>query len=59
MRRHLYPVTKDEIVNVLKLKYRKHRPAIRNFVLDVAYEAVTLATGLFLAVQVLDKFLYR
>jgi hypothetical protein len=58
MRRHLYPVTKDEIVNVLKLKYRKHRPAIRNFVLDVAYEAVTLTAGLFLAFQLLDKIIY-
>lgn len=58
MKRHLYPVTKDEILSVIKLKCRAYRPAIKNFVLDVAYEALTLATGLFLAVKILDKLLY-
>lgn len=58
MKRHLYPLTKDEIVKVLKLKCKAHLPAIKNLVLDVAYEAVTLTTGLFLAFQLLDKIIY-
>jgi hypothetical protein len=57
MRKHLYPVTKDEILHVAKLKVKAVIPSVKEFVIDILYETLTLATGLFLAIQILDKIL--
>lgn len=59
MRKHLYPVTKDEILHVAKLKLKSILPSVKEVVIDILYEAFTLAAGLFLAVQILDKFLLQ